>query len=76
MFSQIYNLYSIMYTRIVLMYTVHICVLKEAGMAWRQGAFLPLAWRKSSVLEGALPATALRRHSIPGMAVSCDSIFF
>lgn len=29
---------------------------------WR-GAFLPLAWRKSSVLEGALPSTAPRRFN-------------
>jgi len=28
-----------------------------------EGAFLPLAWRKSSVLEGALPSTAPGRFN-------------
>ena len=36
---------------------------QPADFPFEQGAFLPLAWRKSSVLEGALPSTAPRRFN-------------
>ncbi|CAL1172889.1 unnamed protein product [Cladocopium goreaui] len=42
------------------------------------GAFLPLAWRKSSVLEGALPATELLCTAlvgVPGVLVAMILIF-
>ena len=40
---------------------IHQPSCQPGDFPFEKGAFLPLAWRKSSVLEGALPSTAPRR---------------